>query len=217
MPPIQATRFANLPFVLCTSRQNDVEANLSRVLETTFRRSNALPTESLCLIAGQKVWSLRADIHILDAYGNILDAAALSLQAALRHYRIPSTEIRGGELTVFSAVERDPVPLAMLHHPLCVSMSFFAGGQTMIMDAELREQQCSEGQVIVSTNAHGELCTVTKEGGKEVDAIAMLSCVGMAVRKAKELVGLVDKAIEEDLKAQDKGGLMAELVAENER
>ena len=153
----------------------------------------------------------------MDAHGNLTDAAALSLQAALRHYRIPSTEIRGGELTVFPVVERDPVPLALLHHPLCVTLSFFETGEKVIVDAELREQQCSDGQMVVGANTQGELCIVTKEGGVEIDAIVMLRCVELAVKKVKELVALVDRAIEQDTKARDQGGLMAELSAENER
>lgn len=194
-----------------------MEANLSRTLETTFRRSNALSTESLCLVAGQKVWHLRADIHVLDAHGNLLDAAALSLQAALRHYRIPSTEIRGGELTVFPVVERDPVPLALLHNPLCVTLNFYEAGEKVLVDAGLKEQQCAEGEVVVGANAQGEVCLVSKLGGVEVEAVTLLRCIEVAVGKARELVGLVDLELERDAKRRDKGGLMAELSAENDR
>lgn len=197
--------------------QTDLETNLSRTLETTFRRSNALSTESLCLVAGKKVWHLRADIHILDAHGNILDAAALSLQAALRHYRIPSTEIRGGELTVFSVVERDPVPLTLLHHPLCVTLSFYEGGEKMLVDTELKEQQCAEGEVVVGANAQGEVCLVSKLGGVEVEAVTLLRGVEVAVGKARQLIGLVDVELERDAKGRDKGGLIEELRAENDR
>ena len=197
--------------------QNEIEAHLSRTLETTFRRSNAVSTESLCLVAGQKVWNLRADIHVLDAHGNLLDAAALSLQAALRHFRILATEIKGGELTVFPVVERDPVPLSLLHHPLCVTLSFFEGGKKVVVDAQLREQQCSEAELVVSANAQGQLSYISKEGGAEVDPLTLLECTQLAVRKVKELVKQVDDALATDAKSRDKGGLMAELSAENER
>ena len=194
-----------------------METQLARTLETTFRRSNALSTESLCLVAGKKCWNLRADLQVLDAHGNLLDAAALSLQAALRHYRIPSTEIKGGELTVFPTTERDPVPLALLHHPLCASLSFFEDGEKIVVDANLHEQQCSEGSLVVGANVQGELCLIAKDGGIEVEAVTMLRCIGLAVVKIRELVAIVNGALEQDIKARDKGGLMAELQAENER
>ena len=154
---------------------------------------------------------------MLDAHGNILDATALSLQSALRHYRIPSTEIRGGELMVFSVIERDPVPLALLHHPLCVTLSLYHAGETVLVDAGLKEQQCAEGDLVVGANAQGEVCLISKMGGAEVDAVTLLRCVGVAVGKAKELIGVIDRALEKDALSRDVGGLIAELSAENDR
>ncbi len=190
---------------------------LSRTLETIFRRSDAVSTESLCLVAGRKVWHLRADIHILDAHGNLGDAAALSLQAALRHYCIPSTEVRGGELTVFPVVERDPVPLALLHNPLCATLSFYEKGEIVLVDAGLKEQQCAEGGLVVGANAQGEICLISKIGGVDVDAVRLLRSVELAVGKVKDLIRIVDDVLNKDATARDVGGLIAELSAENAR
>ncbi|KAM0795644.1 ribosomal protein S5 domain 2-type protein [Usnea florida] len=200
-----------------SGRQSDLETHLSRTLETTLRRSQALSTESLCLIAGQKIWSLRADIHVLDHDGNLTDASCLCALAALRHYRIPDSAVKGGRLTVFSPAERDPVPLALLHHPLCVTMRGFEDGGKWLVDATLLEQQCSEGEVVVAANAQGEVCLVRKGGGGEVDALVLLRCVEVAVGKVRELGKVVDGALEEDAKRRDKGGMSRELRAENER
>ena len=150
-------------------------------------------------------------------HGNVLDAAALSLQTALRHYHIPSTEIRGGELIVFPVVERDPVPLALLHNPLCVTLGIYEAGETVLVDADLKEQQCAEGELVVGANAQGEVCLISKLGGVEVEAVTLLRSVDVAVGKARGLVGLVDKALEKDALRRDEGGLIAELSAENDR
>lgn len=163
------------------------------------------------------MWSLRTDIHILDHDGNLIDAACLATLAALRHYRIPDTQIKGGELTVFTPVERDPVPLALLHHPLCITLNYFETGEKIIMDATLVEQQCSEGEVVVAANPQGEVCLVQKGGGGEVDALVLLRCVEMAVGKVRELGKKIDAALEADAKKRDKGGMSRELQAENER
>ena len=163
------------------------------------------------------MWHLRADVHILDAHGNLGDAAALSLQAALRHYRIPSTEVRGGELTVFSVLERDPVPLALLHNPLCATLNFYEKGEIVLVDAGLKEQQCAEGGLVVGANAQGEVFLVSKQGGVDVDAASMVRSVELAVGKVKVLVKVIDEALKMDATARDVGGLIAELSAENER
>ena len=163
------------------------------------------------------MWSLRADVHVLDHDGNLIDAAGLATLAALRHYRIPDTEIKGGELTVFTPLERDPVPLALLHHPLCVTLNYFEQGEKVIVDATLIEQQCSEGEIIIAANPQGEVCLVQKGGGGEVDALKLLGCMEMAVAKVRQLGKKIDVVLEADAKLRDKGGISRELQAENER
>ncbi|KAL9002823.1 MAG: hypothetical protein Q9188_004285 [Gyalolechia gomerana] len=198
-------------------RQTDTETLLSRLLEVALRRSSALSTESLCLLAGQKVWSLSATCHILSHDGNLLDACCIAVLAALQHYRIPDTTVKGEEVIVHSVEERNRVPLAMLHHPLCVTMALFEGGEKVIVDATLREEQCSEGEVVVTANKHGEVVQIKKLGGVPADALVLLNCMDIAVAKVKELDLVITKALEQDARERDVGGLMAELRAENER
>ncbi|CAD6565787.1 MAG: hypothetical protein ASARMPRED_007987 [Alectoria sarmentosa] len=200
-----------------SGRQSDLETHLSRILETSLRRSQALSTESLCLVAGQKVWSLRADVHVLDYDGGLIDACCLSTLTALRHYRIPDTSVKGGELTVYTPLERDPVPLALLHHPLCVTFNFFELGEKWLVDATLMEQQCSQGEIVVAANPQGEVCLVQKGGGGEMDALVLLRCVEVAMGKVRELAKVMDGALERDVKRRDRGGKSRELRAENER
>ncbi|KAL8674789.1 MAG: hypothetical protein Q9168_000770 [Polycauliona sp. 1 TL-2023] len=198
-------------------RQTETETLLSRLLEVALRRSSALSTESLCLLAGSKVWSLTATCHVLSHDGNLLDSCCIAILAALQHYRIPDTTVRGEEVVVHSLEERNPVPLAMLHHPLCVTMALFEGGEKPIVDPTLMEQQCSEGEVVVTANKHGEVCQITKLGGVPSDALVLLKCVDLAVVKVKALDALIAKALERDAAERDIGGLMAELSAENAR
>ena len=141
----------------------------------------------------------------------------MAVLAALRHYRIQDTTVKGGDVTVHSLAEREPIPLAMLHHPLCVTVALFEGGEKVVVDATLREQQCFEGEVIVTANKEGEVVQIAKLGGVAADALTVLHCVDVAVRKVKDLDRIVDGALERDAKKRDIGGLMGELRAENER
>ena len=113
--------------------------------------------------------------------------------------------------------EREPVPLAMLHYPLCVSMSFFHGGDAVLLDATLLEQQISEGEMIVTANRHGEVCQIAKFGGVPTDALQLMDCIEIALRQIRVLDEMVTDALDRDTKRRDVGGLIRELAAENPR
>jgi exosome complex component RRP45 len=200
------------------NRPSETELLLSRLLEKTIRRSQALDTESLCLIAGSKVWSIRADVHVLTHDGNLVDASCIAIIAALQHFRKPDTSTEGESVTVYTLSEREPVPLSLLHFPLCVTFSFYgATGEITLLDATMLEEQLRDGSVTIGMNRHGEVCQIAKLGGASVDAVALLHCTSVALVKVKEISAFITKKLAENAKKRDKGGLMAELRAENER
>lgn len=47
-------------------------------MERGLRESRAIDTEALCIVAGEKVWSIRLDLHILDDDGNLIDGLLLT-------------------------------------------------------------------------------------------------------------------------------------------
>ncbi|MCJ1291746.1 hypothetical protein MMC34_003291 [Xylographa carneopallida] len=198
-------------------RQTEQETLLSRLLEKAIRRSNALDTEALCIVAGQACWAVRADVHVLDHDGGLVDASCAAVVAALRHFRRPDVGVEGGAVTVYTLAERAPVPLAMLHHPLCVTLSFFHGGEVVLVDATLREQLVGEGDMVVTANRHGEVCQIAKLGGVPTDALMLLGAVEMAVAKVGGIGDVISRALEENAKKMDVRGMVAELSAENER
>ena len=137
--------------------------------------------------------------------------------AALQHFRRPDVSVSGESVTVYSMSERVPVPLAMLHHPLCVTVAFFEAGEIVVVDPTLREQQVCEGEMVVTANRTGEVCQISKMGGVPAEAVGVLRAVEVAVGKVRELSEVVRKAVEEDGKRRNVGGMMEELRAENER
>ena len=109
-------------------RPTEQEVLLSRMLEKSIRRSRAIDTESLCIVAGQKCWYVRADVHILDADGGLVDASCIAIMAALQHFRRPDVSVDGELVTIHTMEERVPIPLSILHNPICVSFSFYHAG-----------------------------------------------------------------------------------------
>ena len=177
----------------------------------------AIDTESLCIIAGAKCWSVRADVHVLDSDGGLVDASCIAIMTALQHFRRPDVSVDGEDVTIYTLAERVPVPLNLMHHPICVTFSFYHGGDIVLVDASLREEQVREGEMVVTMNRAGEVCQIAKLGGVPVDALSLLNCTSIGLTRVKEITEVISKRLEEDMTSQELGGLIAELSAENER
>lgn len=110
-------------------------AEISRLLERIIRDSEALDTDSLCIVSGEKVWEIRCEVRIVDASGgNILDACVLAVMAALKAFRKPEISIVNNEfqkgqsssrLVVHHSDEREPLPLSLQHTPLSITLGIF--------------------------------------------------------------------------------------------
>ncbi|KAG5462875.1 MAG: hypothetical protein BJ554DRAFT_3124 [Olpidium bornovanus] len=80
---------------------------VSRLIDKAIRRSRAIDTEGLCIVAGEKVreerrgvWSIRVDLHFLDHDGNIADCACIAAITGLLHFRRPDVSVIGEEVTI---------------------------------------------------------------------------------------------------------------------
>lgn len=189
---------------------------LSRILEKAIRRSNAIDTESLCIISGAKCWSVRADVHVLDADGGLIDASCIAIMAALQHFRRPDVSVEGEDVTIYTMAERVPVPLSIMHQPVCVTFSFYDAGEIVLLDANHAEEQVREGEAVFTMNDF-ELCQIAKLGGASIKPMVLLRCTTTALAQAKDINALIKRKLAEDATNRDVGGLIAELRAENER
>lgn len=93
-----------------TGRPSSLQTTLTRTLEQSLRESRALDTESLCIAAGEKVWSLRVDVTVLDHEGNLADAVVLAATASLVHFRRPYVSVAGEIATIVSDAEGGLLP-----------------------------------------------------------------------------------------------------------
>lgn len=163
-----------------------VQGELQRSLERALKESDCLDLESLCVTAGELVWTIACDVALLDYDGASVDAAVLSAVAALRAFRRPDVSLShsgslSGSLTLHSADEREPLPLAMHHSPLAVTAAIITASaplqqkssaaplsslsaSLLLMDPSLLEEAAQEGAVTFSFNAHRELCGLSKHG-----------------------------------------------------
>ncbi|EAS35453.3 exosome complex endonuclease 2/ribosomal RNA processing protein [Coccidioides immitis RS] len=200
-----------------TGRQSDLETQLSRTLDKIVRRSNALDTESLCIAKGLSCWNVRADVHIVDADGGLVDICCLAIMAGLLHFRIPESTVSDGKVTVYSPEEKVPVPLNLTKVPLSITFNLYDEGKITLMDATSSEEAVSEGAVIIALDKTGEIALYTKAEGTPADPLNMVACSTAALAKVRDLNALVQKRLGEDSKKRDQKGLRAESSAANER
>eukprot|EP00953_Heterococcus_sp_UTEX-ZZ885_P026396 14256-Heterococcus_DN1.PRE.1 len=88
-PPIAAEIVRIIERGVRDSQALTAKADLQRQGLFNVIECTAADTEALCVVAGERVWQLRVDVHILDHGGNLIDAAALAAIAALQHFRRP--------------------------------------------------------------------------------------------------------------------------------
>ncbi|CAK7316749.1 exosome complex component RRP45 [Vulpes vulpes] len=187
-------------------RQSDLLVKLNRLLERCLRNSKCIDTESLCVVAGEKVWQIRVDLHLLNHDGNIIDAASIAAIVALCHFRRPDVSVQGEEVTLYTPEERDPVPLSIHHMPICVSFAFFQQGTYLLVDPNEREERVMDGLLVIAMNKHREICTIQSSGGIMLLKDQVLRCSKIAGVKVLEITELIQKALENDQKVRKEGG-----------
>lgn len=196
-----------------SGKSSDDEILVSRLIEKAVRRSNALDLESLCIIAGEKVWRISADVNFLNYDGGLIDASCIGVMTALQHFRKPDVSISGSEIIIHDLNQRQPVPLSILHVPICISYSFFnpvdkeenmKGGlnqEFAIMDADLKEELIRDGSLVITINKNREIIQISKSGGLPIDGQVLLdlahSSYNTAVRLTEQMKEILKKDEEE--------------------
>jgi len=193
-------------------RPSDDEVLITRMLEKVLRRSDAVDKESLCILAGQRVWHLRLTLQFLADAGNMMDCACIAGITALKHFRRPEVEVIGDEVTIHPPTERAPVPLSLHHTPYCLTFAYFSPPADMgtdaasavaahpmrVLDPSRLEQTLAAGFISLALNAQRELCVVQKAGGVPLAADEILGIVETALGRVKELDQFVEGRLLED-------------------
>lgn len=164
------------------------EIAISRMLEKVLKQSRAIDTESLCIIAGEQVWSVHLDLHFLDHSGNLTDASLVAAVVALKHFRRPDVTIDGDQAIIHDPRDRNPVPLSILHVPLSVTFGFFGPrAEWTVVDPTVLEEQIQTTSLTVCMNANGEICMLSKAGGLALAPEQIQWCTRAALEKVDQL------------------------------
>lgn len=184
-------------------RPSEAAIELMRLLERALRKSQALDIESLCVVAGRHVWSIRVDVTVLDHCGNLSDAVTIAALAALKHLRLPAVKIDGSgdsaKVEILPADQAERQPLVFHHTPVSVSLGFFAqdGAIDYVLDPTEREEMVMAGGLTVVINQHQEVCAMQKPGGVPIEGVKLMECMQRAAAAAPQVLLVLEQVLEE--------------------
>ncbi|CAI8506843.1 unnamed protein product [Hanseniaspora opuntiae] len=209
------------------------EGYYTRFLESMILRSNALDLEQLCIIAGEKVWDIRLDLHVLEYDGGFLECASIACLTSLLHFKRPYVEVQNEKIhRVYTDLdERDGVNLGVLHIPIAVKFNIFQqlpteelikqsnntnpGKELVVIDCTIKEEMLSNGELLVALNKNREIVQLDKPGGVPLQTYKLLELANMALPMVENITNKILKAIEIDESKRNKYAHL--LSAENDR
>jgi len=146
----------------------------ARVVDRGIRESGFIDWKKLCIVEGEKVWSIFIDIYSINDDGSILDASAIGAVAALKMARLPALDeenkVKYGEFT------DTPLPLTE-NTPF--AMTFYKIGDKLLIDPNRNEQDAADSRLtlgiakvgkeyIVSSSQKGEIIPLSEADIKEI-------------------------------------------------
>lgn len=156
---------------------------LARIVDRALRESKCIQLEKL-VVSPQNVFMVFVDLHIINHYGNLIDAASLAAIAALKNARIPKVEegkIVRGEFTG---------SLPVVFTPVVVSVCKI--GNNFLIDPELQEENVLESRLVVGVREDDKICAMQKQGSKPLKFSDVEKMLEIAIKKSKELRKLVE-------------------------
>ena len=163
--------------------ENAIE--LARVVDRGIRESKCIDLKKLCIKAGEKVWMVFVDVHVLNHRGNLMDAAGMAAMAALRVAVFP--EFDGEEINYDKKTKKKlPVSDAM---PIPITFAKVEDG--FFMDPSLEEEQVMGARLTVTTKKNGNIVAMQKGGSAALTQDEIENAFDLAAKKAKEFRKLV--------------------------
>ncbi|OYT32653.1 RNA-binding protein [Candidatus Woesearchaeota archaeon] len=154
---------------------------LARVVDRGIRESETIDTTKLCIIPGEKVWSIMIDICTINADGNLLDAAALGTIAALKDAKFPKLN----KDNTVNYEEKTNKGLPLTNEPIEVTVLKI--GDFLIVDPLPQEEKAFDARLTVAVAKDGQLCALQKGGTKPLTIEELDEMVTLAKQKSTML------------------------------
>ncbi|XP_011501884.1 PREDICTED: exosome complex component rrp45 [Ceratosolen solmsi marchali] len=187
------------------TKQSEATSLINRQLEKCLKDSKCVDLESLCIVADKKVWNIRIDVNIINHDGNLIDCASIASLTALMHFHRPDVTSTGEEVIIHSFTEKDPLPLTLYHHPVCISFITFENGKTVVDPTHL-EERVGSAILTLTVNSYQEICSLyfdyIEYTSLAADVIPLVT--NFAANYASKLVKEIKEVVKQDIEAKYK-------------
>lgn len=154
---------------------------LARVVDRSLRESGVIDLKKLCLIEGEKVYTLFIDIYVLDYDGNYFDPALISALAALATAKIPRYEVIDGG--VKKTGENFTIELSAL--PFTVMIGII--GEKFLVDPQIEEEKVLDVSLVIGTDEKGSIVSIQKSSPGAIPTDLLDTLLDVAVEKTGEI------------------------------
>jgi len=160
---------------------DETSIELARIVDRGIRESKAIDTEKLCIEPGKKVFVVFVDVYVLNADGNLIDAAALAAMSALMNTKMPNYEIKDGELKI----KQGYTSLPLRSHPITVTIGKI--NNKLLIDTGAEEEAVIDARLSMAVNDEGNICAIQKGLSGYFTPQELIEASKLAREKAAEL------------------------------
>eukprot|EP00735_Rhodelphis_limneticus_P014249 TRINITY_DN8254_c0_g1::TRINITY_DN8254_c0_g1_i1::g.10267::m.10267 TRINITY_DN8254_c0_g1::TRINITY_DN8254_c0_g1_i1::g.10267 ORF type:complete len:281 (+),score=36.90,sp/Q15024/EXOS7_HUMAN/41.96/2e-73,RNase_PH/PF01138.16/1.4e-19,RNase_PH/PF01138.16/4.5e+03,RNase_PH_C/PF03725.10/5.9e-10 TRINITY_DN8254_c0_g1_i1:71-913(+) len=172
-------------------------SEIARFLADAYRTPSALDLTKLIIVPSKHCWLVYVDVVIFSVDGNLMDAVAIGVKAALSDVKVPSVAVQMSESgDVELEMDDDPsacTSLSLRTVPLCVTLCQI--GSKYVVDCTLDEEACMSAGVSVAVNGDGNICALHKVGAGSLDPAAIPAMTAAARKVGLSLLKNLDAAL----------------------
>ena len=115
---------------------------LPRLVDRVIRESHVIKLDELCVIKGEKVWTVIINIYPINSDGNLIDAATIGAIIALKNAFIPGVDEAGRPDYKHRTKKKIP-----LEENVPLSVSFYKMGDSIVLDPTREEEEAMDAKV----------------------------------------------------------------------
>ncbi|HLD00716.1 MAG TPA: exosome complex protein Rrp42 [Candidatus Nanoarchaeia archaeon] len=163
---------------------------LARVTDRGIREAKAIDFKKLCIEPGVKAWFVVIDIITINDDGNLFDASALAVLAALKSAKFPEVDPETGAIDYKKKTDKS---LPLTKEPLTVTVYKVKG--KLMVDPNKYEEQAYDARLTVASDSKGTISALQKGGFHPLTAEDISQMVDIALDKAKFLRGKLNQSL----------------------
>lgn len=154
---------------------------LARVVDRGVRESEMLDMTKLCIIPGKTVYTVFADVNIMNVDGNLFDAVSYAVVSALRTAKMLRYEVVEDK----AKATEEWIPVPVTKTPVSVTMARI--GDTLVVDPTSEEEAAMDARITITTEDDGNICAGQKGEPSTFSPEKVLEAADLSIRLGKEI------------------------------